>query len=586
MDIINKLFKDSNDKHKDLEESLKLRAARLHAEILHEVSDLRHDIYHKDFFNNASDPMVIQSKGIMSADLKARQKAGGPSIRRLKHHGAYWKHWHGEKTLLDRISIEKLEEIERLKSIKHAPTQSMLVARSRRERAAFTDANTNKSKLFDYHLLGDTSVKHILTHSKHVSVVPEEVLDPACNAVFPSTVPKARGGSFGRGPKASEASLPRLDTQKCDIPPLPSAFDSSSKGMAFPSASRFDHKPAQTTPATAPVQTIDTPSVTEGHCFSTAARFPGDSMQAVETGEGRGSQDSVLSAAEYLSATPGPGHYTLPRLFDAKPGERNKLSDLQAVFEKYSNAPHGLHDWAAQEICEMSQMGQSCNVEQHVLYGMCTDKHCLRRALFEKAAVAGNDRLRLGGYAARPAKLKGSHAAVLEAAEGLLSAPIYAMSALYAAAVFNDLATIARMGELGINPNTPQADTGYTPLHIAVIKKHNKAVYHLLHYFHNPAILQPADKHWLDINAADHAGNTSLHYASQLGAVDIVAMLCQEEDIDVALCNGYGQTALDMIGNHAVYSYIQLAAERNRLKNELAVVRKRQQLKQHAQHKH
>lgn len=270
----------------------------------------------------------------------------------------------------------------------------------------------------------------------------------------------------------------------------------------------------------------------------------------------------------------------------------------------------------------MGKLGKGCSIEDHVLYGMCRDRNCFQRALFEKTAMAANDRLRLRGYQPKtffanellraererlkgkyqyPKDLDGQAAGVegeeveedeedlslrlrkesasdryLVSAWPMLPEPIYAMTALYAAAVFNDLPTIKKLGEMGINPNVAQPDTGYTPLHIAAIKRYHQAVYYLLHYFHNPQSSAGAGNqhHWLNINARDLHGNTALHYASRQGCEEVVAMLCQEEDIDPEVTNDFGQRPLDIIGNHQVFSYLKLAMERNALKRELASIQK------------
>lgn len=265
-------------------------------------------------------------------------------------------------------------------------------------------------------------------------------------------------------------------------------------------------------------------------------------------------------------------------------------------------------DWTAQELSCLAKLGQGCDVEQHVLFGMCRDKQCLRRALFERSSIAAQDRLRLRGYRptdflanqirrAEQERLRGKYKypasvygreedadadnarerkdtaddIVMAAAWPLLPAPVYALTPLYAAVAFNDLATIKALGEMRINPNLPQPDTGYAPLHIGAIKKHAQAVYYLLHHFHHDSEREERGQteSWLDVNAKDLRGNTALHYASRLGAQEVVAMLCQEKDIDPLAKNANGETPVDLMGNHAVYSLLQLAVQRRSLEEEL-----------------
>lgn len=549
MEAINALYEESVEKQEKLARSLEEKATRLHAVLLQEVKDLKHDIFDRDFASS-QDPIVMQSQAIAAVDQEERDRVGGPSIRRQKFHASYWKHWHKEKTLLDRISQEELQRLEEERKRKTASKQQHQRQRQRK-------VGGSRGKFFDLDLLGDgASPPLLMRHSLGVEPADEVALDPSFNKVFPRHGrPPASGFAFAQSSRLGRQHTGAV-TQSCDIPPLPSVFNASpalSGLVAFASSEkRFERAaPARSSKSTSSLAVAEGLEATKSSVITgrQGYRFP-HAPRLAEEKESNG-----------LNATPGPGAYDQTRLFDLR------LPHLQPASSSSPTSgiktTHGFHDWSAQDLCEAGCLGQGCDVTQHILLGRCVDGQCLRRALSERAAVAAGDLKRVAGYR-----------------HGLPEADL-AVTALYAAVALNDLPTLHRLGDLQINPNIPQKDTGYTPLHIGVIKKHRQAVYLLLHYFHyeeaeedvkqqnrNQTLKAIRKKNsWLDINAKDNYGNTALHYASRLGDVETVAMLCGERETAVDIRNVYGETALDLAPSHphSVFSYLKLAQERNDL---------------------
>jgi hypothetical protein len=242
MEAIEGFYNQSVEKQDELAEKLRITAENLHNKILNELEHIDYDVYKRDF-NATNDPMVLQSKLIMQNDMKLRKKAGGPSIRRLKFQAPYWKQWHSEKTLLDHISQKELERIENIKTQPKAIlSKSKMIEKQQKERFLFKNAKANKNNIyFDKHLLGDTNVKFMLNESLNVNVPKEDYFDSSCNAYISNgtnTTTGYKGFIFSRSTKLAKLDVSKLQTQNCDIPPLPGSIKSGGKFTS--SSSRFN----------------------------------------------------------------------------------------------------------------------------------------------------------------------------------------------------------------------------------------------------------------------------------------------------------------------------------------------------------
>jgi ankyrin repeat protein len=149
----------------------------------------------------------------------------------------------------------------------------------------------------------------------------------------------------------------------------------------------------------------------------------------------------------------------------------------------------------------------------------------------------------------------------------LIEEPVVKMTALFTAAMANDVKTIDMLSTLGggVNPNVQQPETGYTALHMAVSRRHDEAVYALVNSFSRT----------IDLQRQDYIrGETPLHLASRNGFNDIVAILCDSELCDpAAVRDNRGQLAIEVNANHKCFQFIRAATERNVLMNELAILK-------------
>eukprot|EP01031_Cornospumella_fuschlensis_P025001 gene25001-30201_t len=652
MDIINKLYDESNAKQLETEKSLLERAHRLHEQLVNEVTANKQDFYARNTIEK--DLLVENAREAREHDIKYRASIGGPSIRQEKFHSAYWAYWYADKSILDRLSIgEYHKEIKRLTTRKVLTEEEKLKLRRLERNAYLNSKNVNRSSAPPANR--PLGVTELWQEGLGYSLPNEKNYDSACNVVFKpahsqpskelerssnlmsSGLPRAKGGAFGRDNKGGQYAA--CYTKGCDIVPLPSPFDTSAlpslqKGVAFPSAKRF---PAPASGGNGGDSSVPThPPATSSSTLPTGGRFTQERRFREEVG--RGPRDVV----------PGPGAHDVKRLFDYTAVEKAKfkIRDFEQIYLKYKDSQEGMNAWTCQEITNLGVLGIGCVLEQHVVYGMCSDLKCIQRAMFEKTTLNASDVQRLGGYPLPAASdrimsptspssrashfsppsspksrtshspapsssqslrggaserdgsagwAKGSSRAglssvgssvrstragpgdsrLLEAMAPLLPTPVFSMTPLYAAVIFGDIPTIRKLGAMGINPNEEQPDTGYSPLHIGVIKNQMKAVYHLLHNFHNSNIIEPGSKQWLNINAVDHKGNTALHYASRFNRKEICGMLCQEDDLDVYVVNNQGERALDVIGGHEVFTLIKFCQERIELSQQLKVLQQK-----------
>ncbi|CAG8618226.1 5069_t:CDS:2 [Acaulospora morrowiae] len=60
----------------------------------------------------------------------------------------------------------------------------------------------------------------------------------------------------------------------------------------------------------------------------------------------------------------------------------------------------------------------------------------------------------------------------------------------------------------------------------------------------------------IDINHQDHRGNTALHYASQMGRIDVCELLLKQKNINDAVRNGEGKQAIDIAKNQSIADFL------------------------------
>ena len=200
---------------------------------------------------------------------------------------------------------------------------------------------------------------------------------------------------------------------------------------------------------------------------------------------------------------------------------------------------------------------------------MCLDKQCCHRALFEQTTLVTNDVPRLAGFSNEimgkrfnrheDDKLDDEMVLSRRMLE-LLPTPIYPMNALYSAVQGDNLAAIRKIGEMKVNPNVKQRDTGFTALHIAATQGKADAVLAIIDAFPTSLVANPVDFN----------GNTPLHLASMKGYPEVVSILCDLDQCDpVRYVNKKGETALDLARTHEIFQYISCAILKRNLEKEL-----------------
>ncbi|CAG8723488.1 9999_t:CDS:2, partial [Acaulospora morrowiae] len=61
----------------------------------------------------------------------------------------------------------------------------------------------------------------------------------------------------------------------------------------------------------------------------------------------------------------------------------------------------------------------------------------------------------------------------------------------------------------------------------------------------------------IDINHQDQRGNTALHYASQMGRIDVCELLLKQKNINDAVFNGEGKQAIDIAKNQDIADFLE-----------------------------
>jgi len=143
---------------------------------------------------------------------------------------------------------------------------------------------------------------------------------------------------------------------------------------------------------------------------------------------------------------------------------------------------------------------------------------------------------------------------------------------LYAAAYQGDCAKIEALARLGVAPNIPHPQSGYTALHVAVFRCHQAATKSLLDCFRGRILA----------SAQCHKGDTPLHIASRGGFLEIADILCAEEDLNPgAHVNNEQLTPIQICKSHRVFQSIKLCQNRWDLRLELRELRRVRPLHPH-----
>jgi hypothetical protein len=168
-----------------------------------------------------------------------------------------------------------------------------------------------------------------------------------------------------------------------------------------------------------------------------------------------------------------------------------------------------LQSFDSPNFSELITFGFGCSRQEHVLYGMCLDGMCGRRATHELTALICNDITRFGGFEVKKSIIpSGVDKSNVSMALSLIDDPTDKISALHMAVYLNDVIAIEKLhhvrGDVNIvmKSNNP---LNYSLLHLAVKRRLVETVEALIITFESCLELDPIDSN----------GDTPLHIASR-----------------------------------------------------------------------
>lgn len=179
------------------------------------------------------DPMVLQAIARVKKDEEARKSMHGPSEVRERFTSKYWRKWNDDKRILDQKSLSKLFG-EPSNDANDTPQDSLYYNFDKRIGQTFS--KETKKKFFDYHLLGDNSVRFLMKEGLHRQLPSAECIDMLPKAAV--SYPHIKGGLMET---ASKEFKSKSCTVFCDYPQLSKPTDGY-RGTTFPLASRFKHR--------------------------------------------------------------------------------------------------------------------------------------------------------------------------------------------------------------------------------------------------------------------------------------------------------------------------------------------------------
>lgn len=572
-------------------------AHALHHSIVQDQRRGGHDPYLlKDYdpYSREREPLRKPIIEHVKVDEHSRKFVKGPSCVREKFTSKYWRVWNAEKNLLEDLSKDELQKEHEKRVIeaakkkrkgKHIPPIKRVVNKDVKvtyfgDPPNKGDADLDNAGYFDQHLLGDVNTPTKMITGCLKQKIPVDITTK--NSTYdPQDISSANYGMGYKGGNISGKQIHKTValTGNCEFLPQGS-FLSGNKGTTFTSAARFK-KMANKTSATEPIPEDlsagnDIGNTTAGHVFSQAARFKGamksattTSMSDDEEGEGEGGENKDTEVS-YKDATPGPGAYQVPRMFDEYgKDQKERMEDL---ILKHNTQDRGLF-WLSEErkpnLARIAVFSNGCNREEHIRYGMCLDGRCCKRSSTDITTLRNNDLLRLSGYdAVDRMGVKGPRLQedmqYSQAMLQLLPDAVYDITPLYAAAYKGDVPLIMKLAKLKVNPNVQHPESHYSPLHAAVFRCQTDAVQFLLDEFRGT----------IRIDLQDLNGDTPLHIASRMGYVPIVTSLCNEERMDPsAKLNKAKEKCIDITKSHKIFQTIKICQDSMDLQLELKRLR-------------
>ena len=295
----------------------------------------------------------------------------------------------------------------------------------------------------------------------------------------------------------------------------------------------------------------------------------------------------------------GPGEYALPTFIDeARRQNKGALFYTHKNNEKdIINHPLQLNkhnqylDLTPAQYCKEVTFGFGCNMHEHVLYGMCLDGKCGKRAFYENIMLHHADDARMRGDPDERDRLhlvKELHD--LKKETKLMERDIHredyvhigssdeemknmngqgsgddvidnsaSLTPLHVAAHRSDLETIEIMGSQEFDIDAVESTYGRTAVHIAVIRNNQDALKKILDVFHGR----------IDLNIQDKNGDLPLHLACRSGVELLVEYLCDFDANPVHAKNKKGKYPVDYARTHKTYQILHLTEEKQSAEKEL-----------------
>jgi len=222
--------------------------------------------------------------------------------------------------------------------------------------------------------------------------------------------------------------------------------------------------------------------------------------------------------------------------------------------------PKTLETLETHTLGALAGFGFGCNRQEHVLYGMCLDKQCCRRALWEQTALTLKDLGRVRGKRSTPK----SPLRVVEVAKNLVDDPRDYISPLHVAVVNCDISSIKQLCHFKekVNDVIKPYELLQTLLHVTVLKRNLAVVETLTECFRS----------YLNLDPVDHNGDTPLHIGSANGDYHIVMLLC-DSGANPLVKNNKGKYPIELAKSHAIYQILKVESDRRSMIEEIRSIR-------------
>ena len=228
---------------------------------------------------------------------------------------------------------------------------------------------------------------------------------------------------------------------------------------------------------------------------------------------------------------PGPGSYHIPSFIDDSKRNNRGAHFLSKRFDpadlkNQTPKTKKRNDYKCLYQAEFAKeivFGFGCSRDEHVIYGMCLDGMCGKRAHFERLMVEIQDDSRIIGDRIEAERIElvtelNSLKAKFKQAKDFNEQDLFnaklasyensaSLTPLHIAAQRGDLETILKLSKMEIDVNAKESKFGWTALHFAVIRNNHDTVHYITELFRST----------LNINCPDNNNDSPLHIACRSG---------------------------------------------------------------------